>query len=687
MTTSPTATTPATAPSRWARIRQQMGRDAILHASGLPLSIIAMPVLLAVFLPGVALLPLWVGLLVLPAALQLAAAFADLSRARARAWGAAIPEVSRPAPAPGLSGWIVVAKEPRRWLDLLFETLFALPIRVLTFSISLSWFAGALGGLTYAVWGRALPDHNQTLLGLIVAAVSGDWDRRISFAADAAFEFVIGLVLLLTLPAVLRLMAVIEIAAIQAGLGSTGGTATPPTSPPQAPPATGPDGPAGPGHPGPPAQPPRTPTLRTPAAPGAMTRSTAAPAPGVSPVLPPLPTLLSPPTNGGPAPLYWLVTIFAGVVLLAVAWPVTAVIYGTWTVVAMLVAIAQSAAIVVAVRWPLAAIVLSGLGAGGVIAATANTTGMPWPWTVPSLLAVLVVHIVIGLLHRWPYLGALFTLTAVLSGVALLLPRDGGPAGASTSAIVAVSLSAGISILVLLIRMWIRNRGELASVRRLSEVELAKRQHLEERTRIARELHDVVAHSMSVISVQATTARYRNPQLDETSSEEFESIAGSARQALTEMRGLLSVLRDGQNADLAPQPGILDIPALVSATRDSGAEVALEFDEQLPVVAPTTGLTAFRIVQEGLANALRHAPGAVIAVSVRRQDGQLLVSVANGPAAAKPAADPHAAPALAAGGGFGLTGMHDRVQALGGTVSAGPAPAGGFKVAASLPIG
>lgn len=102
MTTSPTAT-PATAPSRWTRIRQQMGRDAVLHVSGLPLSLIAMPVLLAVFLPGVALLPLWVGLLVLPAALQLAAAFADLSRARARAWGAAIPAVSRPAPAPGLS--------------------------------------------------------------------------------------------------------------------------------------------------------------------------------------------------------------------------------------------------------------------------------------------------------------------------------------------------------------------------------------------------------------------------------------------------------------------------------------------------------------------------------------------------------------------------------------------------------
>lgn len=671
MTTSPTDTTPATAPSRWARIRQQMGRDAILHASGLPLSIIAMPVLLAVFLPGVALLPLWVGLLILPAALQLAGAFADLSRARARAWGAAIPAVPRPAAAPGLSGWIAVAKDSRRWLDLLFETLFALPIRVMTFGVSVSWFAGALGGLTYAVWGRALPDNDQTLPALIAAAVTGDWDRQISFGAAVAFEFVIGLTLLLTLPVVLRFMAVIEIAAIQAGLSGTAGTPGPPAGPPHTFPVAGPDGPAGPGHPGPPAQ---------PGHPGP-------PAPGVSPVLPPLPTLLAPSVTGGPAPLFWLVTIFAGAVLLAVAWPVTAVVYSTWTVVAMLVAIAQSAAIVVAVRWPLAAIVLAGLGAGGAIAATTHSTGLPWPWPVPSLLAILIVHIVIGLLHRWPYLGALFTLTAVLSGVALLPPREGGPVGASASAIVAVSLSAGISILVLLIRMWIRNRGELASVRRLSEVELAKRQHLEERTRIARELHDVVAHSMSVISVQATTARYRNPQLDETSSGEFESIAASARQALTEMRGLLSVLRDGQNADLTPQPGILDIPALVAATRDSGAEVALEFDEQLPAVASTTGLTAFRIVQEGLANALRHAPGAVIAVSVRRHGGQLLVSVINGPPAARPAADPLAAPALAAGGGFGLAGMRDRVQALGGTVSAGPITAGGFEVAASLPIG
>lgn len=419
---------------------------------------------------------------------------------------------------------------------------------------------------------------------------------------------------------------------------------------------------------------------------------------------------------------YWLTTIFAGVALLATGWPVYAATYGVWVVIAMLIAAAQAAAPVLAVRLPVVAIVISLVSSAAGILATAHTTGFVWPWTVTATLSLSFTLIVIGLRHSWVGLIVLWSASAALGAGSLLLVVPDGVTGALSNVITTASVTAGVAGIAALIRLWLTGRRQLAAERRLGAEELAKRTELEDRNRIAQELHDVVAHSMSVISVQATTARYRLTDLDDRSLEEFDSIAGSARQALTEMRGLLTILRGGRDAETAPQPTIEDIPSLVSATRGTGAHVDLEFGLGSGEVAPTTGLTAFRVVQEGLSNALRHAPGAPVSVTIRPvvgADGRsgVEVIVVNGVASDRViggegvgssaagegvgAPEDYSAPRSPGvgggvgggdvrlshlGAGFGLRGMRERVEGLGGTLAVGPTPEGGFAVTAVLPL-
>ena len=272
-------------------------------------------------------------------------------------------------------------------------------------------------------------------------------------------------------------------------------------------------------------------------------------------------------------------------------------------------------------------------------------------------------------------------------------------------------------------------RAESEAARARSE---AARTDLEERSRIARELHDVVAHSMSVISVQASTAQYRLPAktasgdaLDPAVGEEFDQIAATARQALGEMRGLLSLLRGAETAAVdgggsaeltasapapltAPQPGLTDLEALLERTRDAGVSVELEWcgdwADQVGAdhgagkgLAPTVQLVLYRAVQEGLSNALRHAPGSSVRVQLIRSAAPSTTDTAPPGAALQdphevveavvengPASDPHAVPAP--GAGLGLRGQRERAAALGGTVSAQPLPDGGYRLAVRLPI-
>jgi len=299
-----------------------------------------------------------------------------------------------------------------------------------------------------------------------------------------------------------------------------------------------------------------------------------------------------------------------------------------------------------------------------------------WPWGPGQIFALLGAFCLAGIRQQRPELWWMWALSLIPWWLWLTadVPNLHGPASATiifTAVVVAVES----------IGSRLRAQDSLAAQTERAEAERARRAVLEERARIARELHDVVAHHMSLIAVRAETAPYRLTGLPESARDEFSSLSEVAREALTEMRRLLGVLRHDQPAALAPQPQLTDLPALVDAARRSGVPVELSLPPALGQVPAGVGVCAYRIVQESLSNASQHAPGAPVTVSVTHDSGAILLRVANGPAG-------HSAPSgNEPRPGHGLTGMHERVALLGGSLSAAPAPGGGFVVSAVLPLG
>ncbi|MFJ9889640.1 sensor histidine kinase [Streptomyces sp. NPDC091287] len=301
-----------------------------------------------------------------------------------------------------------------------------------------------------------------------------------------------------------------------------------------------------------------------------------------------------------------------------------------------------------------------------------------WPWIPPVLVAYLFLLLALGLREtRRTVVGVWLATGAVGLVLHLIAPADRNTGSALLLPI--------LGAVVLVIGGAVRERSEatrrLAEQETISEAERAQRTLLEERTRIARELHDVVAHHMSVITVQADSAPYRISGLSEPAQEEFASIAAAARESLGEMRRLLSVLRsDGTEGDRSPQPGLSRLQQLVEATVRAGLPAELALAAELGEVPSAVDLSAYRIVQEALANVVRHAPGARTRVLVAPDNGHLLVLVVNGPAATR------ASPLETSGTGHGLVGMRERVRLTGGTLDTGPLPDGGFRVAARMPL-
>jgi signal transduction histidine kinase len=199
-----------------------------------------------------------------------------------------------------------------------------------------------------------------------------------------------------------------------------------------------------------------------------------------------------------------------------------------------------------------------------------------------------------------------------------------------------------------------------------------------ERARIARELHDVVAHHVSAIAVQAESARFTTEGLPEEGKAHFEAIGQTARDALTEMRRLLGVLREDASAEPArdPQPSLDRLNELVETARGAGTPVALTLEGTVTPLSPGIDLCAYRILQEALTNVRRHAPGAAVEVDVTYAPDTLRLRVRDhGPGRASPDPDGH-----------GLLGMRERAVMVGGTLTAGPAEGGGFVVDATLPV-
>ncbi|MFE5244025.1 sensor histidine kinase [Streptomyces sp. NPDC056627] len=225
-------------------------------------------------------------------------------------------------------------------------------------------------------------------------------------------------------------------------------------------------------------------------------------------------------------------------------------------------------------------------------------------------------------------------------------------------------------------------RGQLVEQSELTEEERARRTLLEERNRIARELHDVVAHHMSVISIQAQVA----PHLVENPSAELrENLAGireSAVEALVELRRVLGVLRSedapADGGRHAPQPTLDRLDELVGKVRSAGVSVATRTTGRRRPLPPGVELSAFRIVQEALSNVLRHAPGAGARVEVGYHSSAVTVRVTN--------TAPEAPGRPMDGVGHGLLGMRERTAMLGGDLTHGPTPGGGYEVVATLPL-
>ncbi|BCL28932.1 sensor histidine kinase [Streptomyces aurantiacus] len=357
-------------------------------------------------------------------------------------------------------------------------------------------------------------------------------------------------------------------------------------------------------------------------------------------------------------------------------------------------AVAQAAPLLLAVVNPLRAwyVVFVADVAGALALLTVDFDDrLLWPFPPMEIVGYVGLCLALGLRESRRTLLLVWLATAG-AGVGLAFVVPDGTSGNS----VLLTVLSGVT---LVLAGALRERNEvqrrLAEQETISEAERERRTLLEERARIARELHDVVAHHMSVITVQADTAAYRLEGVPPNVQEEFTSIAATSRESLGEMRRLLGVLRNGEAhgeayGELAPQPGLSRIGQLVEAMARAGVPVEYTpYDadvskaSKIPEISETVGLTAYRIVQEALANVVRHAPGAPTRVSVSvSENGELLtVLVVN-----EPPPEPPTGPLEVGGTGHGLVGMRERVRLVGGTLDTGPLPAGGFRVAAQLPL-
>lgn len=237
---------------------------------------------------------------------------------------------------------------------------------------------------------------------------------------------------------------------------------------------------------------------------------------------------------------------------------------------------------------------------------------------------------------------------------------------------------------IMMFAIWYAGRRVRFRGERLAELEERRREEalrtvVEERTRIARELHDVVAHRVSLMTVQAGAARTIATDDPEKAAEAMGAVERAGREVLGELRHLLGVLRPDAEGDLFPQPGLIDIPHLVDEFNEAGLEVTLSAHGEELELPVRVELAVYRIVQEALTNALRHAgpdARAMVRLETNREGGFVRIEVTDDGIGASPGVN----------GGHGIVGMRERAQLLGGSLYAGPGPRGGYSVSAYLPM-
>lgn len=342
--------------------------------------------------------------------------------------------------------------------------------------------------------------------------------------------------------------------------------------------------------------------------------------------------------------------------------------------VALLIGVTHAASIPLALRRPVEAAGLSLVAVTVAALAVARSGEEGWPWMIPPpTLTQLLVLVVLTLVAGWRLAA---TTLGIQVAIGVVLSVVGMAWNDLVPSLIEVANYASLALLL----------GALATVaRRLSESRSALREEherrsvVEEKARIARELHDVIAHNMSLITVQARSAPHRVDDVSPAAEAEFAEIADLAASALRQMRGVLDVLRteEGQSGRV-PVPGIDGLSELFESARGTGQRVEVRGAlPELTDVAPEVGTAAYRIVQEALSNARRHAPREPVGVDLTLGEEDLGIRVVNPLDGAAPATE-------ATGGGHGLIGMRERASAVGGSLTAGAAD-GEFVVEAWLP--
>ena len=337
--------------------------------------------------------------------------------------------------------------------------------------------------------------------------------------------------------------------------------------------------------------------------------------------------------------------------------------------------VVQTVALTVRRRWPMA--VYSVVGIGTIVYAW-----LGYPQSVGGFGVLIAIYTVAA---HVPLREAIVAAGIYVVGMALSLIGFSRDSGSSFDVLFADFL-VNLLALILAWTVGVTIRTRRAYVAALeARAELLEREREDnarlavalERGRIAREMHDVVAHNVSVVVVQAAAAERMVETDPERARQAMRDVAATGRQALTEMRRLLGVLRDGDASDdLGPQPGVAELRALAGTVEDAGMQVELSVQGEERPLPASAALSVYRIVQEALTNSLRHAGPARARVILRYLPDALEVQVSDNGVGVVPPAE-H--------GGHGLIGMRERVALFGGELTAGPRPEGGYAVVARIP--
>ncbi|MEV5141163.1 histidine kinase [Streptomyces syringium] len=307
------------------------------------------------------------------------------------------------------------------------------------------------------------------------------------------------------------------------------------------------------------------------------------------------------------------------------------------------------------------------------------------PWSPGAFFSHLAVMLVVALRTRprtaaemWLLTGA----TGVFFAVFLRTVRPYGDGYVLSDMFQMMVFSGFVLFVVLAVRGLRETKQQVVAQVAVTEVERSRRTVLEERTTIARELHDVVAHHMSVVAIQAEAAPYRVQDTPPELAAAFQTIRENAVAALTELRRVLGVVRS-ENPDAfadpeAPQPTLAALDGLLDNVRSAGLDVERVTTGSVRPLPQGVELSAYRIVQEALSNVLRHAPGAQARVEISYVLGGLGLRVVNGP--------PNRLAKPSPGAGHGVLGMRERVTMLGGEMTAEATDEGGYEIAAFLPV-